>query len=228
MVKFERKNTDKAIAAELSLQKAKKKNVTYNTPEVNDALYEMFHGKCYICENKSITSCQIEHLKAHKGDVDLKYAWENLFWSCAHCNNTKLAGYEPILDCSKEDVDNVIAFRKVGYFGVEEKLNFEALDEREETLNTVRLLYDVYYGTTTQKKIEAAVIRKNLRDEISKFKGYVREYKEATAEDKKDLESLVKRNLKNNSAFTAFKRWLIKDHKDFFPEFAKYICELSG
>lgn len=107
-------------------------------------------------------------------------------------------------------------------------MNFEALDEREETLNTVRLLYDVYYGTTTQKKIEAAVICKNLRGEISKFKGYVREYKEATGEDKKDLESLVKRNLKNNSVFTAFKRWLIKDHKDFFPEFAKYICELSG
>lgn len=29
----------------------------------------------------------------------------------------------------------------------------------------------------------------------------------------------LKRELKNNSAFTAFKRWLIKDHQEYFSEF---------
>lgn len=73
MIKIERKMTDKAQKAIASLQKAKRENSTYNTPEVNAALQEMFHGKCYICENKEITSYQIEHLHPHHGEANLKY-----------------------------------------------------------------------------------------------------------------------------------------------------------
>ena len=47
MIKFSRNDTDKARAAVRSLCKAKASNTTYNTPEVNAALVEMFHGKCY-------------------------------------------------------------------------------------------------------------------------------------------------------------------------------------
>ena len=71
MVKFERKDTEKARMAIHSLQNAKKEGKTYNTPEVNSALREMFYGKCYICETKEMTSCQIEHLIPHKGNNDL-------------------------------------------------------------------------------------------------------------------------------------------------------------
>lgn len=223
MVKFERKDTTKSKLAITSLKNAKDKNSTYNTQEVNDALHEMFYGKCYICENKAATSNQIEHLIPHKGNIDLKYDWNNLFWSCAHCNNTKLGMFEPILDCTAEDVDKIIAFRKEGYFGTQEKFIFAALDERLETLNTVKLLESVYYGTTPQKKIEAKIIRKSVRDEIAKFKGMLRDYNEAEGDDKKDLELYVKKELQNKSAFTAFKRWLIRDHRDFYPEFMQYI-----
>lgn len=219
MVKFEREETEKAKRAIASLQKAKENGTSYNMPEVNEALYEMFRGKCYICENKNATSNQIEHLQSHRGNVDLKYDWNNLFWSCAHCNNIKSDTFEPILDCTKEEIDNVIAFRKEGYFGTDEKLVFEPLDSRPETLNTVELLNTVYYGTTAQKKIEARVLRKNVREELSKFKRMVRDYEDAEGEDKEDLFIYLKRELKNNSAFTAFKRWLIKDHQDYFSEF---------
>lgn len=223
MVKFERKETEKAKLAVESLQKAKERRTSYNTPEVNMALYEMFHGKCYICENKNPSSIQIEHLEPHKGNIDLKYDWNNLFWSCAHCNNIKSDSFHPILDCTKERVDDVITFRKEGYFGIEEKLVFEALDEREETKNTVRLLERVYDGTTTQKSIEARTLRKAVMKELSKFKGIIRDYKEAEGEDKIDLELYVKLELKNNSAFTAFKRWIVKDYCDYCPELLQYI-----
>ena len=96
MIKMERKRTEKS------------KNGSYNTPEVNAALKELFHGKCYICENKQITSYQIEHLVSHRGNVDLKYDWNNLFLACAHCNNTKLDKFEPIIDCTKENVEELI------------------------------------------------------------------------------------------------------------------------
>lgn len=226
MIKIERRMTGKAEKAIESLQEAKNKNSTYNTPEVNAALREMFHGKCYLCENKEITSYQIEHLHPHRGDLNLKYDWNNLFLACAHCNNTKLDKYEPILDCTKECVDERIAFRKKGYFGTEEELLFEILDCREETINTQRLLQEIYYGSTPQKKMEAKILRRNLRKELSRFKEYVREYQEAEDEiEKEDMKCLLKLQLADSSAFAAFKRWLIRDNKEAYPALLMYIKE---
>lgn len=227
MIRYERLDTEKARAAEKSLEEAKASNKSYNTPEVNAALMEMFHGKCYICENKEgISSFQIEHLKPHKGDTALKYDWENLFWSCAHCNNIKNAKYDPILDCTKVDVDQKIAFRKEGYFGKDEKFQFIPLEEGEEIQNTVALLYEVYYGSTPQKKIEAANIRKALRRSLSDFKNLVREYYEAEGYDKEDLKYLIRKELGQGSPFAAFKRWLIWDNKEKYRELISYCKKM--
>ena len=223
MVKIERRKTDKSKAALVSLQVEKEKCGTYNTFEVNSALNELFYGKCYICENKEGSSYQIEHLIPHKGDIDLKFDWNNLFWVCAHCNNVKLAKYDNILDCTKEDIDRIISFRRKGYFGQPEELEFEALDDREETLNTVALLKSVYYGETPQKKIEAKILRRKLRKEISKFKELVREYKETDGEEKEDLKILLERELKNSSEFVAFKKWLIRDNQDYYSDLLPYV-----
>lgn len=223
MIRVERKITDKSKRAIDSLKREKIKNGSYNTPEVNAALREMFHGKCYICENNQVTSYQIEHLTAHRGNMDLKYDWNNLFLACAHCNNTKLGKYEPIIDCTKENVEELIAFRKEGYFGTDEKLIFDVLDSKIETKNTVKLLQEVYYGSTPQKKMEAKILRITLRKELSKFKEYVREYKEAEDEEKEDLKCLLQQQLKDSSPFAAFKRWLIRDNKKAYPELLAYI-----
>ena len=223
MIKVERKLTEKANAAIDSLEREKSKNGSYNTPEVNAALKEMFHGKCYICENNQITSYQIEHLIPHRGNIELKYDWNNLFLACAHCNNTKLDKFDPIIDCTKENVEERIAFRKKGYFGTDEKLIFDMLDLRIETQNTVKLLQEVYYGSTPQKKMEAKILRKNLRKEVSKFKECVREYKEAEDEEKDDLKCFLQQQLKDSSPFAAFKRWLIRDNKEAYSELLVYI-----
>lgn len=223
MIKIERKITEKSQKAIASLNEAKKKHGTYNTQEVNSALQEMFHKKCYICENKRITSYQIEHFIPHLENIDLKYSWDNLFLACAHCNNTKGSRYQPMIDCTKEDVEQSIAFRKQGYFGVKEEFIFDLLDSREETINTSMLLREVYYGSTPQKKVEAAILRKTLRKELSYFKECVREYQETEEEEKEDFKCLIKRQLADDSPFAAFKRWLIRDHKEAFPELLAYI-----
>lgn len=223
MIKIERKVTEKAEAAKKALEEAKSRKSTCNTKEVNEALQDTFCGKCYICESKDAASFQIEHLVPHKGNDDLKYDWNNLFWACAHCNNTKLASYDPILDCTREPVDELIAFRKEGYFGIEEKWIFEALEERQEVNNTVQLLEAVYYGTTPQKKIEAKILRRKLRIELSKFKEYVREYEEAEDYEKEGLLCQIKKELKASSSFTAFKRWIIRDNRKHYPELAELI-----
>lgn len=223
MIKINRRKTDKVKSAIASLQRAKEQNGSYNTPEVNSALWEIFHGKCYICENKQATSYQIEHLQSHQGNIDLKNDWNNLFLSCTHCNNTKLNKYEPILDCTKDNVDELIAFRKRGYFGTDEELEFEVLDLTQPILNTKRLLEEVYYGSTPQKKMEAKILRKVLRKELSKFKEYVREYLEADGEDKEDLKYLVKQQIADASPFAAFKRWLIRDNREYLRELADFL-----
>ena len=115
-------------------------------------------------------------------------------------------------------IEEKIAFRKRGFFGTEEELIFEALDNQEETIHTQKLLEEVYYGSTPQKKLEARIIRRLLRKELSEFKEYVREYEEAEEEDKEDLACLLKQQLSDASPFAAFKRWLIRDNKEFYPE----------
>lgn len=223
MVRFERKETEKAKKAIMSLEYEKGKNGTYNTEEVMTALKEMFHSKCYLCEGKEIMSYQIEHLVPHKNNNQLKYDWNNLFLSCTHCNNIKGDKHNPILDCSREDVDKKIAFRKTGYFGTDEKFEFEAVDKGEATYNTIRLLEEIYYGGTPQKRMEAAMIRQALRKEISAFKEYVREYNGAEGEEKEDLLCMIKRELSNKSAYTSFKRWLIRDNGKYFPELLELL-----
>ncbi len=223
MIKVERKSSEKAEKAIESLRREKARSGSYNTPEVNAALREMFHGKCYICENKQITSYQIEHLVSHRGNADLKYDWNNLFLAYAHCNNTKLDKYEPIIDCTKENVEALIAFRRTGYFGTDEKLLFEKLDDRIEVENTIKLLQEVYYGSTPQKKMESTILRRMLRKELSAFKEYVREYHEAEDEEKEDLKYLLQKELRDSSPFAAFKRWLIRDNREVYAELLGYI-----
>lgn len=223
MIKFNRIDTNRAKEAKKSLAIQKSKNGTYNTPEVLAALKEMFYGKCYICESKdTISSYQIEHLIPHEKDVELKFDWDNLFLSCAHCNNIKGTKYNPILDCSKIDVDHMIAFRKEGWFGEDEKYVFVPLDGSIETQNTVRLLGDVYNGTTLQKKLEASNIRRILRRNLADFKNLVREYDDAEGYDKASLKSAIKEEVSQGAAFAAFKRWLLWDHKERYGELIQY------
>ena len=226
MIKIERKATPHTQEAMDDLQEACNTGRSYNTEHVNQALREVFHGKCYICENKEATSYQIEHLIPHRGDKKLKYDWNNLFWVCAHCNNIKSDKYEPILNCTTEPVEHLIAFRKTGYFGTDEKLEFTSVEEeREDVKNTIALLEAAYYGTTPQKKIEAQIIRKTLRQNLSNFKEYVREYQETEdKEEKEDIGYLLKKELRDSAAFAAFKRWLIWDN-EMFSEIEQFIPE---
>ncbi|URZ17986.1 HNH endonuclease [Clostridium felsineum] len=212
---------DRTIEAPKVLEEEKNKlNGSYNKKEVLDALKIVFNNKCYICENKNITSYNIEHLRPHKNvNKDLKFDWQNLFLACAHCNNIKSDNYENILDCTKVEVDELIAFRKIGNFSWEERIEVTALKHTTEIDETVELLRNVYNGTTEMKKLECFAIKKELRDEIGRFIDAINNYKESDGEDKKDAKELIKKYLKSNSPFSAFKRWIVRDNRDNLSEF---------
>ena len=111
-------------------------------------------------------------------------------------------------------------------FGTDEKYEFIALQEDIATKNTIRLLYDVYYGTTPEKKLEATNIRKSLRTSLSEFKNLVREYDEAEDYDKNDLICAIRQEVGIGSPFAAFKRWLLWDNREKYNELIN-LCDLT-
>lgn len=52
---------------------------SYNDADVFAALSKIFNNKCYICELQDLQDGVVEHLISHKGNLDLKFDWENLF-----------------------------------------------------------------------------------------------------------------------------------------------------
>lgn len=228
MVKIDRQRSSAEIEKAKAILKHEKTlaNGAYNKKEVVEALKIVFHKKCYLCENKNVTSYQIDHLRPCRQDTDKKFDWNNLYLSCAHCNNTKSDSFEHILDCSLEDIDNLISFRKVGRFCHEERIDIQPLSPDKKVLETVDLLRQVYNGTTPQKKMESTVIKQSLRNELNKFESMINEYEESDGDDKEDARIAIEAQLKPNSAFTAYKRWIVKDHITFLSDIDKtYIRE---
>lgn len=217
-------NIKKSFPSPLILEEEKKKaSGTYNKPEVLDRLKLDFNNKCYICETKAST-LNIEHLKSHKGDSDLKFDWNNLFLSCGHCNNIKLTAYDDILDCTNEDVEKCISYRMEPLLP-KSKVKIKAEKDDKRVRKTVELLDKVYNGTTILKQMESENIRKRLLDELMKFQGLIYDFEcEDLEEDEKtDILRRIKSNFKVSSEYTAFKRWMIRDVADLNETFKEYI-----
>jgi len=196
----------------------------YKCGSVLNRLKEDFKNKCYICEKLEPSSINVEHFKPHKENKDLKFSWENLFWSCSHCNNTKLANFDNILDCT--NINDRVEER-LKYFlkpFPREKIVIEALDDDESTLMTKALVEKVFNGETKLKTIESANIRDEILKEIRDFQTYLFEYFDPTynEEDKAFFLRKIKSHLSQCSNFTSFKRWIIRDNVELFKEFGRY------
>lgn len=209
----------------LSLEK-KKVSGTYNCITVNERLKADFKNKCYICENKEPHSINIEHFSPHKGDLDLKFDWNNLFYCCAHCNNIKLAifTYDSILNCTIEidKVDSKIKYLINPFPG--ELTVISAIENTPKVNNTVSLLKAIYNGTTPQKKIESANIRSKLLIEIRKFQDLLFEYYDDgyNEEEREDIKNQIIKHLRPTSNFTAFKKWVVWSNENLKAEFNQH------
>ncbi|MDR1190103.1 MAG: HNH endonuclease [Verrucomicrobiales bacterium] len=219
----------KSPSAPKSLAEEKNKvSGKYNCADVIEQLQKDFKNKCYICEDKEPHAINVEHFIPHKGDAELKFQWANLFFCCAHCNNTKGAKqeFDHILNCTTDaDID-----RKIKYwmnpFPMQE-INIAAEVEYANdanTLSTVQLLKEIYGGTTATKKLESDNIRKKLLKEIKNFQEqlikYYHEHESFHVEERNELRQSIIRELRAASCFTAFKRWVIRicQYTKDFPE----------
>lgn len=202
----------------------------YKCGDVLERLNSDFLEKCYICEYKNSPSLNVEHFIPHKNiNKELKFDWNNLFLSCSHCNNIKLAAFNSdesnqILDCTNQnhDVEKWIHYKIDPYPGA--KVIINSRKEEKIVSNTVKLLNMVYNGTTTLKQIESKNIRKALLDQILKFQSLLYDYDEENDPEEKRLYlKSIKRQLHKSSAFAAFKRWIIRDNNYLKTAFGQYI-----
>jgi hypothetical protein len=203
-----------------------KANGDYKCGCVLEQLKTDFKNKCYICGSKEPTSINVEHFTPHRGDKALMFDWLNLFWSCAHCNNTKLDKFEPILNCT--DLDEALMLVQQLRFEFKpfphEKVHIATDSNDTKVLNTKDLLLAVFNGTTKLKNIEADNLRNQLLKEVKNYQDQLIEYYEAHDGEDKNYHLLkIKSHLNSASAFTAFKRQIIKDNSMLWAEFWAYL-----
>jgi hypothetical protein len=214
----------------LAIEKAKR-NGNYNCGDVLERLQEDFKNKCYICEQKAPISINTEHFVAHRGNIDLKFDWNNLFYCCAHCNNTKLAKpiYDKLLNCTiqLDGVDVRIKYHmKALPKDSNEKVTITPIETDEKVLNTIDLLLAVYNGANTpNKRIQTDNLRKNLAKELRRFHENIDNfYQDDIEKDEKiGFKKEIERLLRPRAAFIAFKKWIIRDNETLLHDFGEYL-----
>jgi hypothetical protein len=168
----------------LAIEKGKKSG-DYKCGNVLERLKVDFKNKCYICEQKAPIAINVEHFVSHKGDENLKFDWNNLFWSCSHCNNSKLGSYDNLLNCtvSSDNVETAIHYSLKPF--PFELPSFKVLNNNAKTVQTKELLEAVYVGKTKLKLIESANLRDLLLTEIQDFQKWLTDYFKSDSEDMK-------------------------------------------
>jgi uncharacterized protein (TIGR02646 family) len=222
MIKFP-KTQNQVVIDELARQKQLASG-KYDFDGIWTQLSTDFHNKCYICGDKC-SSPRIEHFRPHNGgaDVDRKFDWNNLMLACEHCNAIKSNDYENLIDCTSEQPDQHIRFAigtepEVGQHSIQ----IQRLSTSRIHNDTIKLLEDVYSGTTKCKQIGASVIVSNLLAELNEFDDLVQDYQ---GDQNADTLEDIGWELNRESKFTAFKRWAIRDSEVYRPLFEGLIID---
>ena len=144
MIKVER-----SPEAPASLAVEAKKNGSYRKADVIEQLEKDFNGKCYICEIKPVQDPQVEHRLPHhnRSMPERVFDWNNLFYSCSHCNSIKNSKKyeEGIIDCCVRDPEDLLDFQVI-----ENHVVVVAKNEADtEAARTAELIEEVFNSTST-------------------------------------------------------------------------------
>ena len=218
MVKIERTPTPPASLAEQS-----KKNGSYREPDVIEQLKKDFHGKCYICEMGDLTDIQVEHLLPHHNRriMERVFDWNNLFYSCPHCNNIKKEPKydEKILDCCAEDPEKYL-YHCYSAQAVT-IIPADGIDD-EKSIMTAELIQNCFELRNTGIRIVGCDARfSRLADTMNKLYATLSNYKRDTSSKKYyyALRAMLKREYK----FAAFTRHYVRTHLRDYPELSDLV-----
>ena len=189
----------------------------YRTGAVYEQIKADFHEKCYLCEDNELTSIQIEHFEPHKNDLAKKYDWNNLFYSCGHCNAIKGAGFWPLLNCT-DATDQIGEFIEIRFTPfpkptIDVRLS-QACPKKQEGENIRDLLEKILTGkgATSMKIDEAATLRRKMLRTYNQFTGII---------VSRDIEA-IRAAISDKSAFAGMLCWYLKN--DFPQLFEQVNC----
>lgn len=218
MVKVER-----SFPPPASLERESKKLTgSYSEPDVIEQLKKDFHNKCYICEMKDLQDPEAEHLLPHKNGKypERKFDWNNLFWSCGHCNKVKnQKKYESgIINCCKRDPEQAVYFRMK-----EDHIQVMPADKSDtEAVLTASLVQEVFSLKNTGMRVYKSDIRmQKLRKEMNILYDTLEQIEKNP--DSKIVQRKLKAVLRRESQFAAFKRNYIRENRDKFNQIMTFI-----
>lgn len=214
MVKVERS----IPAPESLVQEMKKVDGKYDRADVVERLKIDFNNKCYICELNDLQDPQIEHLRPHYAGkyIDRKFEWNNLFWSCGHCNGIKNQRKydEHIIDCCEVDPEDKIYFRLCDG---KTEIIAKNMDDYDAKM-TAELVYEVFNKKNTGMRIYKSDMRfKELNKEMNKLYDTLDELTETpdSVFALRKLRALIRRE----SRFAAFKRCYIRENASKYVQY---------
>ncbi|RDB06400.1 hypothetical protein [Runella aurantiaca] len=218
--------TDEAPAC-LAIEKAKPKSENYRCKDVVKQVSDDFFDKCYLCEDKHVKDINVEHFEPHRGNRDKMFDWKNLFFACSYCNNIKLGDEAPLLNCTDASLRlvNIIKLEIDTSRLPDRHFFITPLIHDQPTLNTALLLHKIYNGKekpTPLKERGALNLRKRIVGHLSEFNDLIEEYRLGVL-SKERMKKKIINELRIDSAFTAFKVWLVRDEAELFQEFAEYL-----
>lgn len=214
MVKIER---TPVAPASLAAEKAKQSG-TYRGDDVVQQLKADFHGKCYLCEINELQSVEVEHLKAHHNgaDRDRKFDWNNLFYSCAHCNGVKnRAEYEEtILDCCQVDPEEYLSQQLM-----DGHVQVKVLQPEGE--KTAQLITECFERANTGIRIIECQTRVDALQQTMNalFRSLNSYQKRPTPRTLRALRGMLSRSYK----FAGFTRTYVREHLEDYPDLAEFV-----
>lgn len=199
----------------------------YDSKDVWEELNKVFHKKCYICETSEPQDINVEHFVPHQGDENLKFDWNNLYFSCGRCNNIKLSKYDDLLDCCDPTTDVVRAVKHLPPSTPYAKhLPIEAQYDDEKTQLTAELLNKVFNSEhTANKKITSSFLRRKVFDQYNLlFKELNNYYAPMSLPEEKAIAvERIKLLLKPTSPYSAFISWCIIEDEELGPMLKDFI-----
>ena len=218
MIKVKRSQPAPASLAE----EAKKKDGQYNKPDVTKRLEEDFNNKCYICGMDKLQDPVVEHRLPHKNGKypERKFDWNNLFWSCGHCNSVKNRDiYDTgIIDCCTRDPEECLIFD----FG-ENNISVAAKNPDDiEAQLTAKLIYEVFNTKNTGIRTVRSQVRLDmLLEQMNILITTLKKYKD-NPQNKFTLR-ILRTCLQRKSAFSEFKRAYVRKRLNELPSLQEYL-----
>ena len=172
---------------------------------------------------KELQDPNVEHLLPHKNGryPERKFDWENLFWSCGHCNGIKNNNKydEGIIDCCKQDPERYLHFHLI-----ENTIVIDVCDKKDEIQNrTALLIMEVFSVKNTGMRTYISDERLRLLQKEMNIL-YQQLKKLHNNPDSKVILRTICSLLRRESAFAAFKRCYVRKYADKYPQLQKYVC----